>query len=180
MCVTLFTISDSKEVKEDQGFWGTLTSQAIMLSPCTWEIFVCNPTINKLMSFHKCVCTNVSVTYGDSEKVSMYYDGMPKQVSLSLDFAECQLQFSESYGDSEIYTNKLDGSMTDKVIEMASDTAIEAGTGISNWANKPFEASDLYIPYKGMLKGAGRLGDYIGNQWQKYDVPGMIKSWLPQ
>lgn len=106
--------SDSKEIKDDQGFWGTLTSQAIMLSPCTWEIFVCNPTINKLMSFHKCVCNNVSVTYGDSEKVSMYYDGMPKQVSLSLDFAECQLQFSESYGDSDIYTVKTESEFSFK------------------------------------------------------------------
>ena len=171
--------SDSNEIKEEKGLWGTLTSQGIMLSPCTWEIFVCNPTINKLMSFHKCACTNVSVTYGDSEKVSMYYDGMPKQVSLSLDFAECQLQFSESYGDSDIYTVKLDGDLTDKAIEVATDTAIDAGTAISNFAKEPFGASDFIIPYKGFLKGAGRLGDWAGSTAQKYDLPGMIKGWLP-
>lgn len=172
--------SDSKEIKEEKGFWGTLKSQGLMLSPCTWEIFVCNPTINKLMSFHKCACTNVSVTYGDSEKVSMYYDGMPKQVSLSLDFAECQLQFSESYGDSDIYTNQLDGDLTDKAIEVVNDTAIDLGTGISNFANKPFEASDFYIPYKGMLKGAGRLGDWAGSTLQKFDAFGTAKEGLPK
>lgn len=78
-------------------------SEAMMLSPHTWEIFVCNPHINKLMSFHECVCKNVSVTYGDSEKVAMFEDGMPKQVSLKLDFAETSLQFSDSYGDTTIY-----------------------------------------------------------------------------
>lgn len=78
-------------------------SESVMLSPHTWEIFVCNNTINELMSFHKCACTEVSVTYGDSEKVSMFEDGMPKQITLSLDFAECQLQFSSAYGDETLY-----------------------------------------------------------------------------
>ena len=171
--------SDSKEIKEEKGLWGTLTSQGIMLSPCTWEIFVCNPTINKLMSFHKCACTNVSVTYGDSEKVSMYYDGMPKQVSLSLDFAECQLQFSESYGDSDIYTNKLDADLTDKAIEATSEAMVNAGTAMDNWASQPLGVSDFLNPATLVAKGLVKGGSLIGSQWQKYDVPGMIKGWLP-
>lgn len=172
--------SDSKEIKEEKGLWGTLASQALMLSPCTWEIFVCNPTINKLMSFHKCACTNVSVTYGDSEKVSMYYDGMPKQVSLSLDFAECQLQFSESYGDSDIYTIKLDADLTDKAIEVASDTAIDAGTAMNNWASQPLGVSDFLNPTTLAAKGLIKVGDWVGSTAQKYDLPGMIKGWLPE
>lgn len=171
--------SDSKEIKEEKGLWGTLTGQGIMLSPCTWEIFVCNPTINKLMSFHKCACTNVSVTYGDSEKVSMYYDGMPKQVSLSLDFAECQLQFSESYGDSDIYSVKLDGDLTDKVIEETSEAMVNAGTAMDNWASQPLGVSDFLNPATLAAKGLVKGGSLIGSQWQKYDVPGMIKGWLP-
>ena len=166
--------SDSKEVKEDQGFWGTLTSQAIMLSPCTWEIFVCNPTINKLMSFHKCVCTNVSVTYGDSEKVSMYYDGMPKQVSLSLDFAECQLQFSESYGDSDIYTVKLDGDMTDKAMNWVDENIVQPTADFAINADKKIRqtpvvgdvyvtigdyAKDAYSVGKNLIKGNGLVLD---------------------
>lgn len=171
--------SDSKEIKEEKGLWETLTGQGIMLSPCTWEIFVCNPTINKLMSFHKCACTNVSVTYGDSEKVSMYYDGMPKQVSLSLDFAECQLQFSESYGDSDIYTVKTDGDLTDKVIEATSEAMVSGGTAMDNWASQPLGVSDFLNPATLAAKGLIKGGSLIGSQWQKNDVPGMIKGWLP-
>jgi len=172
--------SDSKEIKEEKGLWETLTGQGIMLSPCTWEIFVCNPTINKLMSFHKCACTNVSVTYGDSEKVSMYYDGMPKQVSLSLDFAECQLQFSESYGDSEIYTNQLDGDLTDIAMNWVDEKMVNAGTAMDNWASQPLGVSDFLNPTTLATKGLIKGGSWIGSQWQKYDVPGMIKGWLPE
>ena len=171
--------SDSKEIKEEKGFFEIVKSEGLMLSPCSWEIFVCNPTINKLMSFHKCACTNVSVTYGDSEKVSMYYDGMPKQVSLSLDFAECQLQFSESYGDSDIYTNQVDADLTDKAIEATSEAMVNAGTAMDNWASQPLGVSDFLNPATLVAKGLVKGGSLIGSQWQKYDVPGMIKGWLP-
>lgn len=166
--------SDSKEIKEERDLMDRIMDQGIMLSPCTWEIFVCNPTINKLMSFHKCACTNVSVTYGDSEKVSMYYDGMPKQVSLSLDFAECQLQFSESYGDSDIYTVKLDGDLTDKakdwvdenIVQPTADFAINADKKIRQtpvvgdvYVTVGNYAKDAYSVGKNLIKGNGLVLD---------------------
>lgn len=79
----------------------SVTSRIVMLAPMTWEVFVCNKTVNDLLSFHKCVCTKVSVKYGDSEKVAMFKDGMIKQITLGLSFSECELQTSRSYGDTE-------------------------------------------------------------------------------
>lgn len=79
----------------------SITSRMVMLAPMTWEVFVCNKTVNDLLSFHKCVCTKVSVKYGDSEKVAMFKDGMIKQITLGLSFSECELQTSRSYGDTE-------------------------------------------------------------------------------
>lgn len=79
----------------------SVTSRMVMLAPMTWEVFVCNKTVNDLLSFHKCVCTKVSVKYGDSEKVAMFKDGMIKQITLGLSFSECELQTSRSYGDTE-------------------------------------------------------------------------------
>ena len=76
-----------------------------MLAPMTWEVFVCNKTVNDLLSFHKCVCTKVSVKYGDSEKVAMFKDGMVKQITLGLSFSECELQTSRSYGDTEEWSD---------------------------------------------------------------------------
>lgn len=86
----------SKETEKD-----SVTSRMVMLAPMTWEVFVCNKTVNDLLSFHKCVCTKVSVKYGDSEKVAMFKDGMVKQITLGLSFSECELQTSRSYGDTE-------------------------------------------------------------------------------
>lgn len=79
----------------------SISSRIVMLAPMTWEVFVCNKTVNDLLSFHKCVCTKVSVKYGDSEKVAMFKDGMIKQITLGLSFSECELQTSRSYGDTE-------------------------------------------------------------------------------
>lgn len=151
-------------------------SEASMLSPHTWEIFVCNPHINKLMSFHECVCKNVSVTYGDSEKVAMFEDGMPKQISLKLDFAETSLQFSDSYGDTTMYQdmdkngtniaetigNRIDNaSGPDGIIHKAADSvaknavAIEQGLTSGNLLDT--------------LKSAGRLAQTLlpfgGGSW---------------
>lgn len=83
------------------------SSRMMMLSPMTWEVFVCNNTVNDLLSFHKCVCTRVSVKYGDSEKIAMFRDGMMKQITLGLSFSECELQTSRSYGDTEEWSNIL-------------------------------------------------------------------------
>lgn len=83
----------------------SLSSRMVMLAPMTWEVFVCNKTVNDLLSFHKCVCTKVSVKYGDSEKVAMFKDGMIKQITLGLSFSECELQTSRSYGDTEEWSD---------------------------------------------------------------------------
>ena len=118
----------------------SITSRMVMLAPMTWEVFVCNKTVNDLLSFHKCVCTKVSVKYGDSEKVAMFKDGMVKQITLSLSFSECELQTSRSYGDTEEWgdiiaeAEKFVGNCIEETWntarEKAEDMAIKAGDTI--------------------------------------------------
>lgn len=136
-------------------------SEAMMLSPHTWEIFVCNPHINKLMSFHECVCKNVSVTYGDSEKVAMFEDGMPKQISLKLDFAETSLQFSDSYGDTTIY-EKMDKDGTDIVETM--------GNVIKDTSNGGF--------FSGASLSAAKSAEEVRDSWNKGEYASAIGSVL--
>ena len=99
-CSSPSTPKWSKETEDD-----SISSRMMMLAPMTWEVFVCNKTVNDLLSFHKCVCTKVSVKYGDSEKVAMFKDGMIKQITLGLSFSECELQTSRSYGDTEEWSD---------------------------------------------------------------------------
>ena len=134
-CSSPSTPKWSKETEDD-----SITSRMVMLAPMTWEVFVCNKTVNDLLSFHKCVCTKVSVKYGDSEKVAMFKDGMVKQITLSLSFSECDLQTSRSYGDTEEWGDIIaevgkfiDNAAKDAwnaVTEKAEDTLIKAGDTI--------------------------------------------------
>ena len=149
-------------------------SEAMMLSPHTWEIFVCNPHINKLMSFHECVCKNVSVTYGDSEKVAMFEDGMPKQISLKLDFAETSLQFSDSYGDTTIYeeakeTGKTVPEVIDNKLEENSSVYryIKSGATDSLQAFKEGRVAEGLGRALSFLSPAGVLGDWAGSKIYK-------------
>lgn len=123
------------------------SSRMMMLSPMTWEVFVCNNTVNELLSFHKCVCTRVSVKYGDSEKIAMFKDGMMKQITLSLSFSECELQTSRSYGDTEEWSNilaeasHLDGFFEGNSIENSGSTEDLEKTSLADNA-KPHTAEE--------------------------------------
>lgn len=105
----------------------SISSRMIMLAPMTWEVFVCNKTVNDLLSFHKCVCTKVSVKYGDSEKVAMFKDGMIKQITLGLSFSECELQTSRSYGDTEEWSDIM--TEVGKFVENTAKDALNRTLG---------------------------------------------------
>lgn len=132
----------------------SITSRMVMLAPMTWEVFVCNKTVNDLLSFHKCVCTKVSVKYGDSEKVAMFKDGMVKQITLGLSFSECDLQTSRSYGDTEEWSdiiNEVEKFIGDSIKETwntakekAEDALIKTGDVIEGTWN---EAKDRTVSF---------------------------------
>ena len=115
----------------------SFSSRMVMLAPMTWEVFVCNKTVNDLLSFHKCVCTKVSVKYGDSEKVAMFKDGMIKQITLGLSFSECDLQTSRSYGDTEEW----------------SDIMTEVGKFVANTAKDAFKSALESVGLGGLMSG---------------------------
>lgn len=131
----------------------SITSRMVMLAPMTWEVFVCNKTVNDLLSFHKCVCTKVSVKYGDSEKVAMFKDGMVKQITLGLSFSECELQTSRSYGDTEEW----------------SDIITEVGKFVENTAKDA---------WKSALEFVG-LGSLVSDDSEE-TLPENAKSHLPE
>lgn len=134
----------------------SFSSRIVMLAPMTWEVFVCNKTVNDLLSFHKCVCTKVSVKYGDSEKVAMFKDGMVKQITLGLSFSECELQTSRSYGDTEEW----------------SDIITEVGKFMANTAKDT---------WKSALESVG-LGGLMSEESEESEetLPENAKSHLPE
>ncbi len=76
----------------------------MLLSPYRWYINVSNNTVNEMISLKECVCTSVQVTYGN-DKFDCFDDGMPKKITLQLQFTECSLQYANNYGYKESVSN---------------------------------------------------------------------------
>lgn len=127
----------------------SISSRMVMLAPMTWEVFVCNKTVNDLLSFHKCVCTKVSVKYGDSEKVAMFKDGMIKQITLGLSFSECELQTSRSYGDTEEWADIITevGKFMKNTAKDALKSALDF-VGLGGLVSDDSEESEETLPEK--------------------------------
>jgi hypothetical protein len=84
-----------------------IASGMLMMSPFVWQIVVTNPKVNSMLQLKTCVCTNVSVTYGN-EKFDCFSDGMPKTITMRINFKEVQLQYAENYAKSiGILTNQF-------------------------------------------------------------------------
>ena len=83
------------------------------MSPYVWHIVMFNDRVRELSQIYTCACTDVSVTYSSS-KFDTFEDGMPKIISLSLSFAEMDLQFYDKYATANLETqsNNTTASMS--------------------------------------------------------------------
>lgn len=100
-------LSQFKEYAEQAMSIGT------MYSPFVWQIIVTNEAVNKMLQLKTCVCTNVTVTYG-TDKFDCFEDGMPKVISMKIDFKEVQLQYAENYAQAlNILTNDFNMNPVD-------------------------------------------------------------------
>ena len=83
------------------------------MSPYVWHIVMFNDRVRELSQIYTCACTDVSVQYS-SGKFDTFEDGMPKIISLSLSFAEMDLQFYDKYATANLETqsNNTTASMS--------------------------------------------------------------------
>lgn len=97
----------------------------MLLSPFKWYINVSNQKVNELISLKECVCTSVTVTYGD-DKFDCFYDGMPKTIKMALSFSECSLQYAENYLGSFEETTNVGNAQTETQKIDAKQNAVDA------------------------------------------------------
>ena len=83
------------------------------MSPYVWHIVMFNDRVRELSQIYTCACTDVSVQYSNG-KYDTFEDGMPKIISLSLSFAEMDLQFYDKYATANLETqsNNTTASMS--------------------------------------------------------------------
>ena len=83
------------------------------MSPYVWHIVMFNDRVRELSQIYTCACTDVSVQYSNG-KYDTFEDGMPKMITLSLSFAEMDLQFYDKYATANLETqsNNTTASMS--------------------------------------------------------------------
>ena len=70
----------------------------IMGAPFVFNIsFAGNQYITDMFKMDKCVLTGISVDYASDGSFMLYKDGFPKQIGLTLNFAEAELKFAQDY-----------------------------------------------------------------------------------
>lgn len=70
----------------------------IMGAPFVFNIsFAGNQYITDMFKMDKCVLTGISVDYASDGSFMLYKDGFPKQIGLTLNFAEVELKFAQDY-----------------------------------------------------------------------------------
>lgn len=98
-----------------------LADKFVLLSPFKWMINVSNGVVNELISLRECVCTSVNVTYGN-DKFDCFEDGMPKKITLSLNFSECSLQYADNYSNTENVENVNTSNTKNDAIDFAKSS----------------------------------------------------------
>lgn len=70
----------------------------IMGAPFIFNIsFAGNQYITDMFKMDKCVLTGISVDYASDGSFMLYKDGFPKQIGLTLNFAEAELKYAQDY-----------------------------------------------------------------------------------
>ena len=70
----------------------------IMGAPFVFNIsFAGNQYITDMFKMDKCVLTGISVDYASDGSFMLYKDGFPKQIGLTLNFAEVELKYAQDY-----------------------------------------------------------------------------------
>ena len=121
------------------------------MSPYVWHIVMFNDRVRELSQIYTCACTDVSVTYS-SGKFDTFEDGMPKMISLSLSFAEMDLQFYDKYATANLETqsNNTTASMSfdtskDQILKTKNESLPENVPMSANVAGN-MKSADLLPP----------------------------------
>ena len=75
-----------------------VSNTPIMGAPFIFNIsFAGNQYITDMFKMDKCVLTGISVDYASDGSFMLYKDGFPKQIGLTLNFAEAEIKYAQDY-----------------------------------------------------------------------------------
>lgn len=100
-----------------------LTDGYLFKSPYIWTVNFSNPKITNMLALKKLVCTQVQVSYGEGA-MSLFKDGMPKYIQMSVAFHECTVATSADFGGST-----SSSSLTSSSLGSSLENLGTSGTG---------------------------------------------------
>jgi hypothetical protein len=71
-------------------------------APHFFSIEFGNPFISAMAKIDRVVIKNISVDYGADGFMQQHFDGMPKHMTLSLTFAECDMSTADDYNSQKV------------------------------------------------------------------------------
>lgn len=103
-----------------------LTNGFLFKSPYIWTVKFSNPKITNMLALKKLVCTQVQVSYGEGS-MSLFKDGMPKYIQMTVSFHECTVSTAEDFNSSLNAGSVTSG--TSSTLGSSVESATSSATG---------------------------------------------------
>jgi hypothetical protein len=69
----------------------------MLTAPYNWQIVFGNPVLESAMQFHEMSLTGYEINYFAQGYASTYFDGFPKQITLSMSFSEYGIKYRNDW-----------------------------------------------------------------------------------
>lgn len=81
-------------------------SRHFLLSPAFVTLTLSNPELNDIQRYKDMVISSVTVDYGSSGAMEMFYDGIPKEITLSISLSELKMTTMQDWDNDKTYLNE--------------------------------------------------------------------------
>jgi len=87
-------------------------SRHFLLAPAFVNVTLSNPQLNDLQRYADMVINEVSIDYGSSGNMEMFYDGMLKEITVSISLSELKINTLQDWEDDKTHQNAKNSSET--------------------------------------------------------------------
>jgi len=76
-------------------------SRLFLMQPSLVNVVLSNPTLNDIQRYHNMVINSVSIDFGSGGNMEMFYDGMIKEITLSISLVELKINTKQDWSDDK-------------------------------------------------------------------------------
>jgi len=76
-------------------------SRLFLMQPSLVNVVLSNPTLNDIQRYHNMAINSVSIEFGSGGNMEMFYDGMIKEITLSISLVELKINTKQDWSDDK-------------------------------------------------------------------------------